>query len=333
MAINSLGDLATAFILRRQSAEAKSQIQTLSSELTSGLALDRAAHLSGNLAPLAGIESSLAKLKGFSNAARDLNLTAGAMQLALSSIGGQTLDLSGRLLTAATTKSETQIDAVAQASVSQLTSVVAALNTRFGDRSLFSGTATNQAAMIPADELLTLLEGVVAGATGSAQAEGMIAAWFDDPGGFAAQAYLGADPQDPIAVAPGEVAQLDLTLMNPAILDTLKALALPALMTRGLLAGQSAGQADITKRSGERLLELQTSWTEVAAKLGTTEAQLGSALARNSAEYAALEIARVDLIGVDPFETATRLEAVQTQLETMYALTARMQRLNLADYL
>ena len=55
MTITSLGDLASAFILRRHNAEAKTQIQTLSSELTTGVAQDRGAHLSGNLAPLAGI--------------------------------------------------------------------------------------------------------------------------------------------------------------------------------------------------------------------------------------------------------------------------------------
>ena len=64
-----------------------------------------------------------------------------------------------------------------------------------------------------------------------------------------------------------------------------------------------------------------------------TEARLDAAVTRNSAETSALEMTRADLIGVDSFETATRLEASQTQLETLYAITARMQRLNLADYL
>jgi flagellar hook-associated protein 3 FlgL len=62
MAITSLGDLASAVMMRRHNATAKQEMQTLSQELTTGVALDKGAHLLGNLAPLAGIENSLAQL-------------------------------------------------------------------------------------------------------------------------------------------------------------------------------------------------------------------------------------------------------------------------------
>jgi flagellar hook-associated protein 3 FlgL len=46
-----------------------------------------------------------------------------------------------------------------------------------------------------------------------------------------------------------------------------------------------------------------------------------------------LEIARADLVAIDPFEAATRMEAAQTQLETLYSVTARLSRLSLVDFL
>lgn len=333
MAITSLGDLANARLLRRQSAEAKAQIQTLSEEMTTGLAKDRARHLGADLSPLAGIETSLLRLRGHSSAATALSMAAGATQIALQTIGAKALEASSLMLTVTASTSQSQLGIVAEGAVRHLETVVSSLNTRFSDRSLFAGQATNEAAMIPASDLLDLLEGVVAGALSGAEAETLIADWFADPAGFAAQAYLGADPLAPIAVAPGEVAVLDLTVMDPAILDTLKALVLPALVDRGFLAGQPVAQATLMQDTGVRLLELQSSWADTAARLGLTEAQLDTALARNGAETSALELARLDLIGVDPFETASRLEGVQTQLETIYALTARIQRLNLTDYL
>ncbi len=46
-----------------------------------------------------------------------------------------------------------------------------------------------------------------------------------------------------------------------------------------------------------------------------------------------MEIARTELIGADPYDTATEMEAVQGQLETLYTVTARLSRLSLADFL
>jgi flagellar hook-associated protein 3 FlgL len=40
-----------------------------------------------------------------------------------------------------------------------------------------------------------------------------------------------------------------------------------------------------------------------------------------------------DLEGVDPYEAATRVSLLQQQIETSYALTARMQQLSLVKYL
>jgi flagellar hook-associated protein 3 FlgL len=333
MTMVSLGDLAQSFIMRRQSADAKAQLQILSTELTTGVALDKAAHLSGNLSSLAGIESSLSKLRGYHNVTTNLSLTAGAMQIALQAIGDQSSDFAGSLLSASSSASQARIDTVAEDAVLRFDTVVQTLNTRFGDRSLFAGTATNQPALIGSDQLLDLMYAATSGATGAPDAEALLDAWFADPAGFVAQAYLGGDAQQPIGIASGENAKLDVTALDPAIMETLKALALPALMTRGLLAGQTVGQNDIARRSGERLLEAQNSWATLQGRLGTTEAQLSAASSRNAAESSALDIARAGLIGIDSFDTATQLEATQTQLETLYALTARMQRLNLADYL
>jgi len=63
------------------------------------------------------------------------------------------------------------------------------------------------------------------------------------------------------------------------------------------------------------------------------EAQIDGATARNTAESSALELARAELIAIDPYKAATDLTSVQTQLETLYALTARLSRLSLVEYL
>ena len=54
---------------------------------------------------------------------------------------------------------------------------------------------------------------------------------------------------------------------------------------------------------------------------------------RNQAELLSLELAQSDLVGADPYRLATELEAVQTNLEMLYSITARLSRLNLTDFI
>ena len=50
-------------------------------------------------------------------------------------------------------------------------------------------------------------------------------------------------------------------------------------------------------------------------------------------EATALGLARADLIAVDGYDAASRLKETETRLQTIYALTARLSELSLANYL
>jgi flagellar hook-associated protein 3 FlgL len=105
------------------------------------------------------------------------------------------------------------------------------------------------------------------------------------------------------------------------------------LLDRGLFQGQGATRVQVMRRAGEVLAEGASARAHMAGRLGTTEGQIAAAATRNSAEVAALEIARNGLVSVDPYEAATRLEAAQSQLEALYTATARLSRLSLVDFL
>ena len=144
---------------------------------------------------------------------------------------------------------------------------------------------------------------------------------------------MGDGPLQPLAVAPGETADLGFTAADPGIRETLKGLAMAALLDRGVLGGNMPARADLARRAGESLLTSQTSRASMAARLGTVEGQIAAATARNGAEMSALQIALNGITDVDPYETASKLEATRQQIETLYALTARISRLSLVDFL
>jgi flagellar hook-associated protein 3 FlgL len=212
-------------------------------------------------------------------------------------------------------------------------SAVAAMGTRAGDRTLFAGTSTGGPALAAAEDILAALDAEVSGALTAAAVEAAVTAWFDAPGGYAALAYRGGPPMAPFAVAQGETVALAVTAADPAVRDTLKGLALGALLQRGALSAAPAERAALAMAAGTALMESQAARTDMAARIGTAEQGIAAVEGRNAAEASALGIARAGLLGADPFETATALADAQTRIEALYAVTARLSRLSLVDYL
>ncbi len=333
MGLVSLGDMAQSFMLRRQTVALKSDLQRLSTELTTGRVADTAARVSGDLGPVSGIDASLARLKGYGAVTAEAGLFAGSMQTALGVVDDLSSALSRTLLAASSSSSQSLVDATGRDARSRLETALSALNTRVGDRSVFGGVATNGPATAPAETIMLALDTAILGATSVQDIETAVTDWFNAPTGFAALGYTGGAALAPVNIAPGEEANLDITATDPAIRATLKGLAMAALLDRGVLAGQPAARQDLAKRAGLSLLESQSERTFLAARLGAAEAQIDAAASRNAAETTSLQIARSDITAADPFETASRLQETQQQLEKIYAITARITRLSLMDYL
>ena len=331
----SLGDLSQSLILNRHNVRLKTDLQSLTTESTTGMAADQSARLHGNFAQIAGIETSLTLLKAYQNVSAETQITAHMMQQSLKTVQDQADALGTDLLTAPTGRSGAQVDLLGIQAAQSLDTAMMALNTSLGDRALFSGQRTATIALGSSDQLLAALSTAIsaAHAISSAEVEDAVTAWFDDPAGFAAMIYQGGDPLDPVSVSADQTMQLDITANDPAIVDTLKGLSLGALLSRGILAGSTVARADLAKRAGQHLVDAQVPLTSLGAKLGTVQTVLQDATTRNDAEDAALQNARLSLLSVDPYETATKMQETQTQLQTLYAITVRAARLSLVDFL
>ena len=327
------GDGATAAALRRLTAAVKGEIGRAATESVSGVARDTAAHLGGDLGPLAGLQADLVRLDAWRTNISTAGFTATAMQGALAHLDTSAATYATALITAAGSAQPTEFAATIAEGEDRFEAAISALNTRLGDRSIFAGTAVQSSATASADSILDRLETLVATATGADDVEALVNGWFSDPAGFETEAYLGGDPLAPVPLAADETARLEVTAADPKLRGTLAGLAMAALLDRGVLAGSDTARADLALRAGEQLIGEQTSRTALAARLGTAEAAIADAGTRAEAEISATEIARAGLIAVDPYDSATRLQAAQGQLETLYAITARLSQMSLVDYL
>lgn len=329
----TVGDMNQSLILSRRSATLKDSIVALSSEATTGITTNKTERLRGDFVPMAGIEASLTQLDAYHSVTTETAAIASHMQLALTSISDSAAVLGASLLAAASGNSPSRINTVGFDATQRLQNAMSALNTRIGERSLFAGVATNSAAVSDTETMMVALGTAITGAISSADVQTAVNTWFDDPGGFATTVYQGGGTLGPVPIGPDEDAQLDVTALDPAIKSMIKGLAMASLLQRGALAGSDVARADLAKRAGESLASSQTAFAEMTARLGTTEATIVNASVRNDAEKSALEIARLGMLSVDPYETAAKLQEAQTQLETLFSITARMSRLHLVNYL
>jgi flagellar hook-associated protein 3 FlgL len=333
MGLTSIGDLAQSFILKRQNGQLKSELDRLTIEASSGKTSDVGRQLRGDFQPLAAVDATLARLDGYAQVVAQTANAAGALQSVLSRVDDVASNLAPDLLRASTLGGGINADAVGRQARQDLETAVSALNTRYADRSLLAGRSTQGPALIGADALMAAALGATGGATTPAELQTALSTWFGDPAGFQAAAYLGGDALVPVFVAQGQTANIDVTALDPALRETLMGLVMGAMLDQGVFAGDTAARADLAGRAGASLIESASDRADLAARLGTVEGQLADVQARNATEQSALQLARNASVGADPYETATRLQETQNQLETLYALTARITRLSLVDFL
>lgn len=328
----SVGDASLTNILARQGADLRSQVLRASQEVTSGKHADIGAALRGDFSPLLAIDASLSRLAAYGSNTTDAAFQTAAQQSAIAGLSQLATGIGTALMAARNFSTPAQIDTLAADAKGRLASAIGLMNTQASGRAVFSGVATDQVPLGSIEDMLTALQTAATGATTAGQVSAAVNGWFSNPLGFGAF-YQGGDPLSPAPIAAGEMADLSTTAMDPALRDTLAGFAMAALVDRGVLGGDATERGRLMQQAGQQLISTGDARTTLAARIGTVEAQIEAARTRNSAEETALGILRSDLGSVDPYEAGTRLQTIQSQLESLYLVTARVSRLSLAEYL
>jgi flagellar hook-associated protein 3 FlgL len=335
MPLLSVGDLAHTYQLRRLSTALKTDLGRLGAELSSGRKADIGALASGDFGPVAAIERSLAALAAYRTANAEAATFLDAAQLMLGDVQEMGRDLSPALLAAGTAHDPAMLNATAEDARQKFQAAVARLNARVADRTVLAGMATDGPALATGGAILAELVTATAGSVTADDVVVAVDAWFDTPGGgFETMAYLGAvSDLAPLGVADGERIPFNLRADSPTLRETMKGLALGALVAEGVLDGDTDQKAALMTTAAERLLTSDGALTGERASLGAAQKRVEDARARNAAEDAAYQLALNDLVVADPYETATRLEEVLSQIQTLYTVTARISGLRLTDYM
>jgi flagellar hook-associated protein 3 FlgL len=110
---------------------------------------------------------------------------------------------------------------------------------------------------------------------------------------------------------------------------------LAAAMVSNFMQGNlSEGARDaLVDKASDLITDSLTDSASQQAKLGLTQNKVSSATDRIKAQVDLFQRNLIDLEGVDPYEASTKITSLLGQIETSYALTARMQQLSLVNFL
>lgn len=333
MTMVSFGDLAQNFMLRAQTSRLKTDSVRIAQELTSGRLSDVGAALSGDMGRLSSLSRVHQLLNGFQSVAKDAAFQSATIQGVIGFVSENTQAMVGSLIGAPLNGNGDVPALIGGEARSRLSGVLEAMNTSSSGRTLLAGTAVDGSAVSGMDTLLGALRTELAGVTTADEAMTRISAWFDAPAGYSSTVYQGGPALEDLPVSQNDAVWLGVTADDPAFRSALMGLATAALVDDSTLGFSDRERKALANRAGEAILGGQDSLVSLAARLGVSEGRLETVQSRNQAELLSLEMAQADLVGSDPFTLATELEAVQTNLEMVYSITARMSRLNLTDFI
>ncbi len=139
------------------------------------------------------------------------------------------------------------------------------------------------------------------------------------------------DQQIVSRIALNDTTQTSVSANN----DGVRKLAMAAAMVTGLLSSNisQAAKDSVVSRSVSLVGEALGGLAQVQSQTGLVEQRVSDATDRMKTQVDLFDRHILDLEGVDPAEAATRVANLTTNIETSFALTARLQQLSLLNYL
>ncbi len=335
MSFHAIGDLAQFMTKRRHSATLQLQIGRLSQELSTGKASDVTRSQNASFGYLADVEHQIVLNSAFNAAAKEASIQASAMQSVLDLVQTKVTEMSDTALLAGHGLNGPALANASATARGALDSIVAALNTSVAGRPVFGGTNLNRAPLVSSDDLIDAIISTTSLASDAASVIAAIDNFFDTPGGdFDTNIYVGGDQDfSAFQLGAGESVRLSIRADDDALKAVLKDMAIAAIAGDPSLSLSRDERLSLLHTAGNAMMSSVDGVIQIRSDLGAAEARIDQSVARIGAERSSLTITQNELTSVDLFETATALEQAQLQLETIYTLTARTSRLNLANFL
>ena len=324
--------MATVMNLNLHNSRIRSALDVASQELATGQKSNLNEATAGDLSKLFAIDRTLAQLSSENDAINLALGRSGLTQLVLGHVQEGVENYGPQLLAAVDRGDELSMRILGSEAEKALSTMVSSLNTNYGRHTLFAGAAVDNLAFSPVETLLSDISTLVAGSVdGNAAIAAIDNYFFTAGGGFETNVYLGAN-QDapPFRDRFGNEIRYAQRGDEIPIRQALRALVIAATAS-GIPGAQD--QTDMLREAATSAMAATDLVIEMRGELGGFEENIANIQARNHAQSNFVELERSAILAADPYATATRFEALQGQLQSVYTLTARLSGLSLTYFL
>ena len=333
MSMFSVGDLAQSLLMRHHSARLQNIVATNSNELASSRIADISKKLNGDHSLLISTSRAREMTDGYQAAAKEAANKTDALQQVIASLNDSSQKLMGQLLATPLSSDNNKLNLLSIEANTRLEDSLSLLNTSIGGKSLLSGLYLGNTAVKDASLLLSTLRTEISGLSDPEAVIQTVKAWFDTAPGYSATIYNGGPEQNRISVSAVDRVWAGPTANDPAFRSILASFSIASLVNDSSLVMTNEVRASLAQKAGEEMAAAQGEIISLGAKIGITEKQIQVAQTRNSDALFAYEKIQAQLVGNDPERNVVELQAAQTNLETLYTITARLSQLSLAKLL
>lgn len=322
----------------------QSKLTQAETEATTGLLADPAQSLGSQIGMVESLNSQAASLANIQSSNAITNTALGVSQNALSSISSDAQTFVNALIAA---QSSGDVSTLASQSQSLLGSLTSDLNTTAAGVYVFGGTNTSVAPLAnysgtPQAATAAAFQAAFGFSQSSSQANsitassmqaflaGPFANLFADPS-WGANWSQASSTATSAVISPGQSVTTSVSANENAFRELAGAYA--SIADLGLTnLNSSAQQAVVTNALNQANAAMQ-GISDMQTALGLSQSQITNANNALQAQTTAVNNLAGQLDGVDPYQAATTLTNLTTQLETAYGLTNQIAKLGLVNYL
>ncbi len=333
----------------------QSQLNTLTSEVSSGMLANPAASMGADAASLYRLQADANEQNTLQTTTTAAGDRLSAIQDALTSMSTAVQSIATATINSASATPEGQT-AIAQQATSTMSQVLNLLNTQYDGSSVFGGDATTGLPMVsadasggPQDTVNAVLNAAVT-AKGGPLSSSDIDNLINGPNGLASvfnntntnpaqnyndAFYTGATDGQPTTVLIGlnQTLQYNTSANQPAFTDLLKGLSMLSMLSAPSSQLDSTAKSALLQQAGTVINQAQAELTTQQGQLGVVQSQLQQVATTQQAAYNATTQQIATMEQADPATDATQLSTLQTQLQASYEVTAQISQLSLVHYL
>jgi len=330
----ALGDMARSHALRQNSNSVKRQMTSLQNELISGQVNDKLRRTGGEAALLGSLQRSMSMSKANQTNAVTISTFLNAQQEALNSVSNIAKDKAAYLIRPELFSTDDRLSGAVDRADAALRDITTLLNSSLGGKSIFAGSNSDSPALRDVDGMISSIVSIIPADADYQTIDQIVSDWFAPGGTFELEGYMGGpEKAEALSLGDGYNLRLDLTASDSAIRTVLAELTKGAVLKQGLLSDQPDQQRLLLRNVGANLFSAASALQLTQERLGIKQSYAEEARAEAEASHTSSQIALNELLAVDEYDVASRLQDAMARLDKIYLMTARLSRLSLSEYL